>query len=155
MTSSERLRLPRCIRIAILNFDLADRAPLHGPGPDRDRTHPGNRSRLNLHLSGATRLFGTATRRFTIPCLTSADGCGLRRASANDNPAFCKEGSSLISAKLTPDGKLRPPTGNVRSATKQIAMIDTCFGTHHLVFASDANDTFGPGAAVVEESWVG
>jgi hypothetical protein len=38
-------------------------------------------------------------------------------------------------------------------STKQISMIDTCFGTHHLVFAADANDTLwtssGGGGGVV------
>jgi hypothetical protein len=38
-------------------------------------------------------------------------------------------------------------------ATKQISMIDTCFGTHHLLFASDANNTLwtssGGGGGVV------
>ncbi len=37
--------------------------------------------------------------------------------------------------------------------TKQISMIDTCFGTHHLVFPSDANNTLwtssGGGGGVV------
>ena len=37
------------------------------------------------------------------------------RIRANDNPAFCKAGSSLISAMLTPVRELRPPTGDVRS----------------------------------------
>ena len=38
-------------------------------------------------------------------------------------------------------------------ATKQISMIDTCFGTHHLLFAEDANNTLwtssGGGGGVV------
>ena len=38
-------------------------------------------------------------------------------------------------------------------ATKQTSMIDTCFGTHHLLFAEDANDTLwtssGGGGGVV------
>ena len=60
------------------------------------------------------------------------------RIRANDNPAFCKAGSSLLSAKLTPVQSSGRQLEMYDPATKQISMIDTCFGTHHLVFASDA-----------------
>jgi hypothetical protein len=76
-------------------------------------------------------------------------------ASVRDvkNPAFCQKGSDHPSAKLTP----------VETSTRQLAMldpktmkytfIDTCFTTHHLNFAKDANDTLwassGGGSGVV------
>jgi hypothetical protein len=75
------------------------------------------------------------------------------RIRANDNPAFCKVGSGLISAVLTPVQSSGRQLEMYDPATKQIAMIDTCFGTHHLVFAADANDTLwtssGGGGGVV------
>jgi len=75
------------------------------------------------------------------------------RIRGRDNPVFCKAGSSLPSAKLTPvDGSGRQ-LEMYDPATKQISMIDTCFGTHHLLFASDANNTLwtssGGGGGVV------
>ena len=75
------------------------------------------------------------------------------RIRANTNPGFCKAGSDLISAQLTPLDSSSRQLAVYDPATKQIAMIDTCFSTHHLVFASDANDTLwtssGGGGGVV------
>ncbi len=75
------------------------------------------------------------------------------RIRADDNPAFCKAGSNVISAKLTPTVRSGRQLAVYDPATKQTAMIDTCFGTHHLVFASDANNTLwtssGGGGGVV------
>ena len=76
------------------------------------------------------------------------------RIRASDNPAFCKAGSSLISAKLTP--VQNAPAANWRCTIRRpsrLSMIDTCFGTHHLLFAEDANNTLwtssGGGGGVV------
>jgi len=70
-----------------------------------------------------------------------------------NNPDFCKQGSDLISAKLTPTDRSGRQLEMYDPVTKQIAMIDTCFGTHHLQFARDANDTLwtssGGGGGVV------
>jgi hypothetical protein len=75
------------------------------------------------------------------------------RIRPSDNPAFCKAGSSLPSAELTPVQSSGRQLEMYDPATKQISMIDTCFGTHHLVFAADANDTLwtssGGGGGVV------
>ena len=75
------------------------------------------------------------------------------RIRADENPAFCKAGSNLISAKLTPSARSGRQLAVYDPATKQTSMIDTCFGTHHLVFASDANNTLwtstGGGGGVV------
>ena len=68
-------------------------------------------------------------------------------------PAFCKAGSSLPSAKLTPVDRSGRQLAVYDPATKQTSMIDTCFGTHHLLFAEDANNTLwtssGGGGGVV------
>ena len=75
------------------------------------------------------------------------------RIRPSDNPAFCKEGSSHPSAKLTPVESSGRQLEMYDPATKQISMIDTCFGTHHLLFGEDANDTLwtssGGGGGVV------
>ena len=75
------------------------------------------------------------------------------RIRANSNPAFCKAGSNLISAKLTPVERSGRQLAVYDPATKKVSMIDTCFSTHHLIFASDADDTLwtssGGGGGVV------
>ncbi len=63
------------------------------------------------------------------------------RIRAVNDPAFCQAGSDLVSAKLTPLARSGRQLAMYDPATKQISLIDTCFGTHHLVFASDANNT--------------
>ena len=61
------------------------------------------------------------------------------RIRGSDNPAFCKQGSELISAKLTPVERSGRQLEVYDPATKQVSMIDTCFGTHHLQFTEGAN----------------
>jgi hypothetical protein len=75
------------------------------------------------------------------------------RIRANGNPAFCQAGSPLLSAQLTPVVTSGRQLAVYDPATKQTSMIDTCFSTHHLVFASDADNTLwtssGGGGGVV------
>jgi hypothetical protein len=61
---------------------------------------------------------------------------------APDNaPAYCREDSNHPSAKLFP----LPRSGRQLSVydpkTEKYTFIDTCYSTHHLQFAEDANDT--------------
>jgi hypothetical protein len=75
------------------------------------------------------------------------------RIRPSDNPAFCKEGSSNPSAVLFPLNSSGRQLAVYDPQTKQVTLIDTCFGTHHLVFAEDANNTLwtssgGGGGAV-------
>jgi hypothetical protein len=58
-----------------------------------------------------------------------------------DNPAFCKAGSSHPSAKLTPIDRSGRQLAMYDPKTKKITHISTCFSTHHLMFAEDANNT--------------
>src|ERR1700682_3392328 len=58
-----------------------------------------------------------------------------------DNPAWCQEGSSHPSAKLTPQKTSGRQLAMYDPKTKELSLIDTCFSTHHLVFAEDANRT--------------
>jgi hypothetical protein len=68
--------------------------------------------------------------------------------SPKEVPDYCKKGSPLLSAQRYPldvphDGFFQ----NSRQVTvydpksKEFTTIDTCFGTHHLNFAEDANNT--------------
>jgi hypothetical protein len=75
------------------------------------------------------------------------------RIRPSDNPAFCKDGSSNPSAALFPLQSSGRHLAVYDPKTKQVTLIDTCFGTHHLVFAEDANNTLwtssgGGGGAV-------
>ncbi len=57
------------------------------------------------------------------------------------NPDFCREGSSHPSAKLFPIASAGRHLAVYDPKTKQLTHISTCFGTHHLMFAEDANNT--------------
>jgi hypothetical protein len=57
------------------------------------------------------------------------------------NPPECKEGSSHPSAKLYPVANAGRHLAVYDPATKKLTHIGTCFGTHHLMFAEDANHT--------------
>src|SRR5262245_16214802 len=59
----------------------------------------------------------------------------------SSNPDFCKEGSSHPSAKLFPVNNASRHLQVYDPKTQQLTHISTCFGTHHLMFAEDANDT--------------
>jgi len=60
---------------------------------------------------------------------------------APDNPDFCKAGSSHSSAKLFPIQRSGRQLAMYDPATKQLTHISTCYSTHHLMFAEDANNT--------------
>ncbi len=56
------------------------------------------------------------------------------------NPDYCKDGSHP-SSKLTPVQNAGRHLAMYDPKTKQLTHISTCFGTHHLMFAEDANNT--------------
>src|SRR2546425_2324894 len=58
-----------------------------------------------------------------------------------DNPDVCKEGSSHPSAKLFPIARSSRHLAMYDPTTRKLTHIGTCFGTHHLMFAEDANHT--------------
>jgi hypothetical protein len=60
---------------------------------------------------------------------------------APSNPDFCTAGSSHPSAKLYPLPRSGRQLAMYDPATKKLTHISTCFGTHHLMFAEDANNT--------------
>jgi hypothetical protein len=57
------------------------------------------------------------------------------------NPDFCKEGSSHPSARLFPLNAAGRHVAVYDPRTKEMKHISTCFGTHHLMFAEDADRT--------------
>jgi len=73
------------------------------------------------------------------------------------NPDFCKAGSEHPSAKVVPLNESPRQLSVYDPKTKEWKHVDTCFGTHHLYFAKDANRTLwlsqgGPQSGVV--GWV-
>ena len=76
------------------------------------------------------------------------------RVRPPENPAFCRKGSDSSSAKFFPLDRSNRHLSMYDPRTGQFTLISTCFPTHHLVFASDANNTLwtsagGPGSGVV------
>jgi hypothetical protein len=57
------------------------------------------------------------------------------------NPDYCKAGSSHPSARLFPIESAGRHLAVWDPQTRQLTHISTCFGTHHLMFAEDANHT--------------
>jgi len=57
------------------------------------------------------------------------------------NPDFCKAGSSHPSARLFPLNNSNRQLAVYDPKTKEMKHISTCYGTHHLMFAEDANRT--------------
>jgi hypothetical protein len=58
-----------------------------------------------------------------------------------ENPAYCKEGSSHPSAKLFPIQRSGRQLAMYDPKSGKLTHISTCFATHHLMFAEDANQT--------------
>jgi hypothetical protein len=70
-----------------------------------------------------------------------------------DNPDFCKKGSDHPSAKVFPLNSASRHASMYDPATGKFTLISTCFPTHHVILAEDANNTLlfssgvtGPGA---------
>jgi streptogramin lyase len=71
-----------------------------------------------------------------------------------DNPAFCKKGSDHPSAKLLPIEKNVRQLAMLDPKTMKYTFVDTCFGTHHLQFAYDANDTLWTSGGGQLAGWI-
>lgn len=61
--------------------------------------------------------------------------------NSKDQPAWCKQDSGHPSAKLFPLNESHRTLAILEPKTMKYTFIDTCFGTHHLNFAYDANET--------------
>jgi|TARA_B110000090_G_scaffold36484_1_gene39723 hypothetical protein len=74
-----------------------------------------------------------------------------RARDPSNVPAFCQEGSDHPSAQAFPLGRSGRHLGVYDPSTDSYSPINTCFGTHHLMFAEDADNTLwtsGGGTAV-------
>jgi hypothetical protein len=76
------------------------------------------------------------------------------RVGAPPNPDFCKKGSGHPSAKVFPLETSTRHLAMFDPATEKVTLIRTCYPTHHLIFAEDANNTLwtsagGPGSGVL------
>ena len=60
---------------------------------------------------------------------------------APENPSFCKQGSDHPSARLTPTERAARHLAVYDPKSGKYSFVDTCFGTHHLQFGYDANET--------------
>ena len=63
------------------------------------------------------------------------------RIRPSKNPDFCKQGSDHPSAEAFPIEEADRHLSMYDPATGKFTLISTCFATHHLNFASDANQT--------------
>jgi hypothetical protein len=70
------------------------------------------------------------------------------RVRQPDNPDDCKKGSNHPSAKVFPLESANRHLSMYDPATGKWTLISTCFPTHHLIFAEDANDTLWASAGV-------
>jgi hypothetical protein len=70
------------------------------------------------------------------------------------NPDFCKKGSDHPSAKLFPLERTNRQLTIFDPKTNQYTFVDTCFGTHHLQFGYDANDTLWTSGGGPVVGWV-
>jgi len=70
------------------------------------------------------------------------------RVRPNANPDFCKQGSDHPSAKIVPIADSGRHLSMYDPATGKFSLISTCFPTHHLAFADDANHTLWTSAGV-------
>ena len=116
-------------RVPLTVRDTATR-PASGPSMPQPSPYWGNEvlwtSKNNVHnpmLDGSGRVWITSAVR------------------PPDNPAFCKQGSSHPSAQLFPMNRAGRHLQVYDPKTKKLTHISTCFSTHHLMFAEDANNT--------------
>lgn len=69
-------------------------------------------------------------------------------------PDFCKKGSSHPSARVFPLDRNNRQLTMLDPKTGQYTFVDTCFGSHHLQFGYDANETVWTSGAGQVVGWV-
>jgi hypothetical protein len=78
-----------------------------------------------------------------------------RIRNPENNPDYCKSGSDLPSAKVVPLNTSARQLSMYDPKTGKFSLIDTCFGTQHLYFGHDANNTLWTSAGSPESGVVG
>jgi hypothetical protein len=76
------------------------------------------------------------------------------RFRESENAGFCKKGSDHPSAKLFPIERTNRQLTMLDPKTQQYTFVDTCFGTHHLQFGYDANDTLWTSGGGPVVGWI-
>jgi hypothetical protein len=71
-----------------------------------------------------------------------------------DNPAFCKKGSDHPSAKAFPLERSPRQIAMLDPKTMKYSFIDTCFGTHHLQFGYDPDNTLWVSGSGPVAAWI-
>jgi hypothetical protein len=71
------------------------------------------------------------------------------RVRADDDPAFCKAGSSNPSARLFPLDSSGRQIAVYDPRSKHYSFVDTCYSTHHLQFANDGHTLWTSGGQEV------
>jgi hypothetical protein len=77
------------------------------------------------------------------------------RVRAPQNPEFCRKGSSHPSAQVFPLERANRNLSMFDPQSGKFTLISTCFSTHHLVFAEDANNTLWTSAGGAANPVVG
>jgi len=77
------------------------------------------------------------------------------RVRAPQNPEFCRKGSSHPSAQVFPLERANRQLSMFDPQSGKFTLISTCFSTHHLVFAEDANNTLWTSAGGAANPVVG
>ncbi|HEY3091615.1 MAG TPA: carboxypeptidase-like regulatory domain-containing protein [Vicinamibacterales bacterium] len=77
------------------------------------------------------------------------------RVRPEANPDFCKQGSEHPSARAFPLEQSGRHLSMFDPATNSFTLISTCFPTHHLNFASDANQTLWTSAGIAGPGVIG
>jgi len=77
------------------------------------------------------------------------------RVGNPDNPAFCKAGSDNPSAKAFPLKESTRHLAMYDPKTNTTKLIRTCFNTHHVVLAEDANNTVWTSAGGPQQGVIG
>jgi hypothetical protein len=71
-----------------------------------------------------------------------------------NTPAYCKKGSDHPSAKVVPMDRTNRQLTILDPKTGQYTYVDTCFGSHHLQFGYDANETLWTSGGGPVVGWV-
>ena len=101
-----------------------------------------SRSRSRLRPIGAWSRSGTPNSTITTTCSTAKGRVWMTGTNhAPGTPAFCRKGSDNPYAKAFPLDSNERQLAMFDPKTKKFTFIDTCFGTHHLQFGFDKDNT--------------
>ena len=129
--------------LPVLDPGHAHREPGAAHGPRSEHAADVAEDAARRRRTGATRRSGRARTTSTTRCSTRRAACGSRRrCAAADNPDLLQGGIDASVGEAVPArARAAAPRGMYDPKTKKLTHISTCFGTHHLMFAEDANHT--------------